>query len=111
MIAKLQLRKKIIPVSEASSKFKPPKFSLYPWKKVSNQTLNAFKNKLEHTQVLEPVDKTETFEKKMKSLEPIKSPETNVTPYPLRCPAFLTSLAAAKMFWFVTKILCLKMTI
>ena len=55
-----------------------------------------FKNKLTRTKVLEPVDQNETFEKEIKSLELSKSFQTNVTPCPLFCRAFLTSLAAAK---------------
>ena len=55
-----------------------------------------FQNKLKRTKVLEPVDQTETFEKEIKNLELIKSFQTNVTPCPLCCRAFLTSLAAAK---------------
>ena len=55
-----------------------------------------FKNKLKRTKVLEPVDQNETFDKEIKNLELVKSPQTNVTPCPLCCCAFLTSLAASK---------------
>ena len=62
--AKLQLRRKIIPVSEVSSKFKPPKlFPVSVEESFKPITLSEYKYKLKHTIVLEPVDKAETFEK------------------------------------------------
>ena len=94
---KLQLRCKIIPVPEASSKFKPPKlFPASVEESFKPITLNEFKKKLKRTIVLGPVDKTETFEKEIKNLEHINSTKTTLTPCPLCCRAFLTSLAAAK---------------
>ena len=105
------MRCKIIPVPEASSKFKPPKlFPASVEESFKPITLNEFK-KLKRTIVLGPVDKTETFEKEIRNLEHIKSSKTTLMPCPLCCRDFLTSLAAAKHDCFATKILCLKMTI
>ena len=91
------MNRKLIPSPEASKKFLPPKLFPIPSKESFKPlTLREFKNKLKRTKVLEPIDKTETFETEIKNLELIRSPETMVTPRPLCCRAFLTSLATAK---------------
>ena len=66
--AKLQLSRKIIPVPEASSKFKPPKlFPVSVEESFKAITLEEFNKKIKHTIVLEPVDKIEPFEKESKT--------------------------------------------
>ena len=96
IIAKQQLRKKTIPESRISYKFKQPVIFKLPGNLVFKPiTARALKVKIGREQIIQPIGKVEKFQGELQDLSNLK-PDTNLTLCPLCCRAFLSKVSACK---------------
>ena len=96
LLAKEQLKKKIIPAPQVVSKFKQPVL----FKRSKNLafkpiTAGALKVKINRNQIIQPIGKVEIFHKEIQDLSKVES-EKELIPCPLCCRAFLSKESACK---------------